>query len=133
MLRFECDNCQRLKGAGEAWILGFAAENVGAVSARREVTILNEWDEARAVDWLAVHFCSDECRAEYMEQLFGDEVSEQIHERKIIPVKKVRLHPVQTEVVRTVPDRGLVRTSARAKTVKRTAPKAKRGRKRRAA
>jgi hypothetical protein len=36
-------------------------------------TILPAWDETRAVDYLAVHFCSDECRRKYMTELFGEE------------------------------------------------------------
>lgn len=72
MIRFQCDTCGTLKENGDAWILGFAAENLGVTSARREVSIVGTWDRARAVDILAVHFCSDECRAEYMNALFGE-------------------------------------------------------------
>jgi hypothetical protein len=72
MVRFECDTCARLKEADEAWILGFAAENIGVTSARREISISSTWDYPRAVEPLAVHFCSDECRAEYMDALFGE-------------------------------------------------------------
>ncbi len=72
MLRFQCDTCGRLKKADEAWILGFAAENIGVTSARREVSISATWDRPRSVEPLAVHFCSDECRAEYMNALFGE-------------------------------------------------------------
>lgn len=72
MIRFQCDNCGRLKEADETWILGFAAENIGVTSARREVSISASWDRPRAVETLAVHFCSDECRADYMNALFGE-------------------------------------------------------------
>src|SRR5690349_22356247 len=72
MVRFQCESCGRLKGDGETWILGFAAENIGVTSARREISIASSWDRPRAVDLLAVHFCSDECRATYMNALFGD-------------------------------------------------------------
>ena len=72
MVRFECESCGRLKGEGEVWILGFAAENIGVTSARREISIASSWDRARAVESFAVHFCSDECRAAYMSALFGD-------------------------------------------------------------
>ena len=72
MIRFQCESCGRLKGDGEAWILGFAAENIGVTSARREISIASSWDRSRAVESLAVHFCSDECRASYMSALFGD-------------------------------------------------------------
>jgi hypothetical protein len=61
-----------LKGDGETWILGFAAENIGVTSARREISIASSWDRPRAVESLAVHFCSDGCRATYMTALFGD-------------------------------------------------------------
>lgn len=72
MVRFQCDTCGRLKEADEAWILGFAAENIGVTSARREALISATWDRPRAVEPLAVHFCSDECRADYMNALFGE-------------------------------------------------------------
>lgn len=72
MIRFQCDGCGRMKQEGEVWILGFAAENIGVTSARREISIASSWDRPRAVEPLAVHFCSDECRATYMSALFGD-------------------------------------------------------------
>jgi hypothetical protein len=72
MIRFQCESCGRLKGDGEVWVLGFAAENIGVTSARREVSIASSWDRSRAVESLAVHFCSDECRVTYMNALFGD-------------------------------------------------------------
>ena len=72
MIRFQCESCGRLKGDGETWILGFAAENIGVTSARREISIASSWDRPRAVESFAVHFCSDECRATYMTALFGD-------------------------------------------------------------
>ena len=72
MLRFECDNCGKFKTGNEIWIMGFAGERLGVTAARREVTIVGTWDDNQAVEPLAVHFCSDECRAEYMQKLFGE-------------------------------------------------------------
>jgi hypothetical protein len=77
MVRFECDGCGALKKNGEPWILGFAAENIGVTAARREVTISDAWDDRRSRDWLAVHFCSDECRADYMGRLFSESPASQ--------------------------------------------------------
>src|SRR5689334_16785172 len=71
MIRFQCDGCGRLKEDGEGWILGFAAENIGVTSARREISIASSWDRPRAVEPLAVHFCSGDCRSSYMAALFG--------------------------------------------------------------
>ncbi len=73
MIQYVCDNCGRLMHQGDNWILGFAAENVGVTSARREITIAPAWDEMRAREWLAVHFCCTECKDEYTQQLFGTE------------------------------------------------------------
>jgi hypothetical protein len=92
MVRFECDTCGRLKGNGEPWILGFAAETVGVTTARREINIASAWDDAHAVDWLAVHFCSDDCRTEYMNRLFS--------ERKI-PIVAETASVKKTSAVRT--------------------------------
>jgi len=93
MVRFQCDTCGRLKEKDEAWILGFAAENIGVTSARREISISATWDRPRAVESLAVHFCSDECRADYMAALFGqnlatlegDSTRTKRHVKRIVP------------------------------------------------
>src|SRR5438093_1475058 len=109
MIRYECDFCHRLKEPGETWILGFAAETVGVTTARREVTIAPQWDEAKAVDYLAVHFCSDECRQNYMAQLFGGEPlkTEVVEEVAVVPQKRIiREYPgtrVETVVRRRKP------------------------------
>jgi hypothetical protein len=72
MVRFQCDGCGKLREGSESWILGLAAENIGIMSARREISIASGWERATAVDPLAVHFCSDKCRARYMSELFGE-------------------------------------------------------------
>lgn len=72
MVRFQCDSCGKLKEGAETWILGLAAENIGVTSARRELSIASAWDNRLAVDPLAVHLCSEECRADYASALFGD-------------------------------------------------------------
>lgn len=71
MLQYVCDNCERVKADDEEWVLGFAVERLGVRAARREVTIAPVWDENRAVQWFAVHFCSEECKDSYLEKLFG--------------------------------------------------------------
>jgi len=47
-----------------------AAENVGTHAARREVVIDPAWRYERAVQPLAVHFCSVECKDSYLAELF---------------------------------------------------------------
>lgn len=71
MIQFACDSCSVVKAPNEVWILGLAAESLGVTASRREVTILHAWDASRAVTPLAVHFCSVECKEDYMASLFG--------------------------------------------------------------
>ncbi len=95
MLRYECDDCRRLKQKNEDWILGFAAENIGARAARREITFLPKWEEARAVEWLAVHFCSDPCKHHYMTRLFGHTpAAGVVTEVAVLPETKRRMRAI---------------------------------------
>ena len=122
MVRYECDFCHRLKENDETWILGFAAENIGVTAARREVTILPSWDEVRSVDYLAVHFCCEQCRQNYMANLFGEEQvgAEIVKEVAVIPRRRiVRQYPgaaVETRVVRRKTGSGKSKTRRRRKT-----------------
>ncbi len=106
MIQYVCDTCSAVKGAGEVWLVGLAAEAVGLTSARREVTIQSDWDRTSAVHPLAVHFCSMECKNEYMAGLFAPEV----------PVKEVvveRAAPTEVIVERVVPEKRRIITKGR--------------------
>lgn len=86
MLQFVCDTCSAVRQDDEPWIVGLAAEAIGVTSARRELTVLPAWDRVRAVDSLAVHFCSIQCKDTYMERLFGPEaVGDEIVVERTIP------------------------------------------------
>jgi hypothetical protein len=79
MIQFVCDGCSAIKEPSEVWIVGFAAESVGVTAARREVTIQSAWDRPTAIHPLAVHFCSVECKDNYMARLFApDATTEQV-------------------------------------------------------
>jgi hypothetical protein len=71
MLEYVCDTCHRRKKAGQNWILGLAAQSTGTYTERREIKILPTWNNARAVDPLAVHFCCERCQQKYMNWLFS--------------------------------------------------------------
>ena len=73
MLQYACDYCGKIKDPRETWLLGLAAESVGPSSAHRTVTMTVGWDEDRAVDPLAVHFCSVKCKENYIKSLFDRE------------------------------------------------------------
>ncbi|SRR6266568_7954752 len=106
MIEYVCDTCSAVKQPGEVWIVGQAAEAVGVTSARREVNIQSAWTRATAVHPLAVHFCSTECKDEYMARLFAPEA----------PVKEVvveRVVPSEVVVERIVPKTERVVTKTR--------------------
>ncbi len=71
MLTYDCDWCRRRKKRGERWILGFAAERVGATGIQREISIASVWSEKAAGHPLAVHFCSEDHKSAYIEALFN--------------------------------------------------------------
>jgi hypothetical protein len=114
MIQFVCDTCRAVKEPDEAWIVGHAAEAVGAVSARREVTIQSVWDRTNTLHALAVHFCSVQCKDEYMAQLFGAEP-------RVEEIVAERTAPVEVVVERVVPERNIVTTKTTKRPRKRIA------------
>jgi hypothetical protein len=106
MIQYVCDTCSAIKQPDEVWIVGIAAEAVGAVSARREANIQSAWSRATAVNPLAVHFCSTQCKDEYMARLFAPEA----------PVNEIVVEPVvppQVVVEREMPETKRVVTKTR--------------------
>jgi hypothetical protein len=95
MLHFVCDSCGAIKEPSEVWIVGLAAESVGVTSARREVTIQSAWDRPAAVHPLAVHFCSVECKDNYMARLFAPEATtEEVVVETVPAATVVRAAPI---------------------------------------
>ena len=91
MLQFVCDYCETVKPPSDAWINGIAAENVGTQAARREVVIDPSWRRERAVLPFAVHFCSIECKDNYLAELFNQPA-------ELLEVEKVTVEPGQRMV-----------------------------------
>jgi len=88
MIQYACDTCLAVKQPEEQWIVGLAAETVGATSARREINIQSVWSRETAVHLLAVHFCSAQCKDKYMAKLFVPD-AQAVVERTTPPGKKI--------------------------------------------
>jgi hypothetical protein len=99
MIDFVCDTCGAVKQEDESWMLGLAAEAVGSVSARREVNIQSNWTRQAALHPLAVHFCSIQCKDEYMARLFGTGPAEEVVVENTIPTEVVVEREVPAKVV----------------------------------
>jgi hypothetical protein len=99
MIQYVCDTCSAVMDPRDPWIVGLAAEAVGATSARREVTIQSAWNRDTAVHPLAVHFCSSQCKDEYMALLFAPETSVKPNGHHQI----AREFPSELVIERTIP------------------------------
>ena len=101
MMDFVCDTCSAVKEPEEAWIVGLAAEAVRADSARREVNIQSTWTRESALHPLAVHFCSTQCKDEYMSKMFGALAVEEVVVQRKTPAEVVVERDVPEKVVTT--------------------------------
>jgi hypothetical protein len=110
MLQYVCETCSAVKEPDEVWIVGHAAEAVGATSARREVTILSGWNRESAVHPLAVHFCSIECKDAYMARLFSPAAPVETKETLIEPST-----PAEVVIERTIPPANAVVTKVKSR------------------
>jgi hypothetical protein len=106
MIQYVCETCSAFNRPEEVWIVGTAAEAVGSISARRELNIQSAWNRTTALHPLAVHFCSMQCKDEYMARLFAPEaqVEELVAERMV---------PTEITIERVVPERKRVVTRTR--------------------
>jgi hypothetical protein len=97
MIQYVCDTCSAIKEPEEVWIVGLAAEAVGVTAARREISIESVWSRETAVHPLAVHFCSTQCKDEYMTRLFAPET---VAVEKVVMKGKA---PAEDMIERTIP------------------------------
>lgn len=70
MLQFRCDWCGREKRPDQHWILGLAVQRSGITGNRRQFETLKKWSAKWAAHPLAVHFCSEKHKDEYIDALF---------------------------------------------------------------
>lgn len=120
MIQYVCDTCSAVKKPQEPWIVGLAAEAVGATSARREVTIQSAWDRQIAVHPLAVHFCSIQCKDDYMARLFAPEASVQLDGHNRIASE----FPARVTMERTTPAKRAAKSKVARTTARRKKPAA---------
>lgn len=109
MLQFVCDFCGNIQEAGETWITGLAAENVGTQAARREVVVDPVWRRERAVALFAVHFCSLDCKDSYLAELFNRPAA-------LLEVESVETRPSRGERVVRARKKLMKATGAKSKT-----------------
>lgn len=71
MVTIKCDSCGAIKPndltrPGREWILGYDLEIESPYRLQRSVRFLDRWDDRRVLELGAIHFCSEDCKEEYI-------------------------------------------------------------------
>jgi hypothetical protein len=74
-MEFICKFCGKRKSEAEEWVLGLEGTQEGRRVMKYTITFPGKWDEDRAQQSNAVHFCSSACRENYLSKNYGDETS----------------------------------------------------------
>jgi hypothetical protein len=72
-MEFICKFCGKRKSEAENWLLGFEGTKQGSRVMKYNIALLGKWDEQRASESNAVHFCSRACQENYLSRNYGDE------------------------------------------------------------
>ena len=69
---FFCSFCGKPKDDAKDWLLGFEGIKEKSVVMKYAITLLGKWDEQRASEPNAVHFCSAACQNNYICKNYGN-------------------------------------------------------------
>ena len=72
-MEFLCKICSKRKGDAEGWLLGFEGSGKPGRTMKYTINLLGKWDDQRANERNAVHFCSAECQNKYVWKSYGDD------------------------------------------------------------
>jgi hypothetical protein len=72
-MEFLCSFCGKRKGDDQDWLLGFEGSGGAWKVMQYTITLLGKWDEQRASEVNAVHFCSAACQNKYVWKEYGDD------------------------------------------------------------
>jgi len=71
-MEFFCSFCGKPKKDAKDWLLAFEGTKEKSVVMKYTITLLDKWDEKRARQPNAVHFCSRACQDNYLAKNYGD-------------------------------------------------------------
>lgn len=67
MIRITCDVCGAIKrGRQSEWIIGYDLQYDTPRAVGRSISFFPRWDDSRVLEHGAVHFCSPECKEQYV-------------------------------------------------------------------
>jgi hypothetical protein len=74
-MEFVCRLCGKRKGDAEGWLVAFEGTREAGTVMKYTITLLGKWDEQRALEKNAAHFCSIACQSTYVAKNYGDETA----------------------------------------------------------
>ena len=72
-MEFFCKTCGKKKGDDDAWLLAFEGSGKPGRVMKYTINLPRKWDEKRACEPNALHFCSAECKNKYVWENYGDD------------------------------------------------------------
>ena len=72
-MEYFCRSCGKRKDDAQGWLLAFEGSRQPGRVMKYTITLLRKWDEQRASEGNAVHFCSAACQDKYLSRNYGDE------------------------------------------------------------
>lgn len=67
MIRITCDTCGAVRRAkGPEWTIGYDLQYDTPRAVGRSLSFFDRWDDSRVLERGAVHFCSPECKEQYI-------------------------------------------------------------------
>lgn len=72
-MEFICKFCGKHKAETDQWLVGVEGTKQGRRVMKYNIFLLNRWDDQRALEANAVHFCSSTCQEKYLSKNYGDE------------------------------------------------------------
>ena len=76
-MEYLCKQCGKRRAKAEGWLLAFELAKPFVESPmfpRKTIVLLGRWDEERAIELKAVHFCSQDCQDRYVAKWYADEL-----------------------------------------------------------
>ena len=72
-VEYVCNSCGKQKGDATGWLVGIEGTKEKSVVMKYTITLMRKWDEERASQPNALHFCSTACQNKYVQKNYGSD------------------------------------------------------------
>jgi hypothetical protein len=71
-MEYICNICGKRKGSAQDWRVGLETTAPAGSDIEKTIVVIHAWDEQRAHEPTAIHFCSQKCEEEYLSVWYGE-------------------------------------------------------------